>query len=111
MTIYVYRLYDVYGDLLYIGTGKDPARRLADHRRRKPWRREIDRQTTEPYPDRATAEVAEAIAIHTEYPRHNRAWNVNPARPIARYCYLSGPRVRLDLRRCPSTVKACNRGV
>ena len=90
MTVYVYRLWDSEGRLLYVGTAKDPARRLADHRHRKPWGREIDRQTTEPYPDRVTAETAEAIAIHTEAPAHNLAWN-NSDRGALIACRLTPP--------------------
>jgi hypothetical protein len=94
MTVYVYRLLDAEGRLLYVGHGKDPARRLAAHRR-KPWGSQIATMTTEGYPDRADAEVAEARAIYSEMPAHNRSWNVNPARPLGEpcRCNLSGPKV------------------
>lgn len=68
----VYRLYDADGALLYVGVARSPRERLSDHAYRKPWWPQVARKTIEWHPDRETALEAEARAIHTEHPVHNR---------------------------------------
>jgi hypothetical protein len=54
--------------------------RLSEHRRASSWFWDINRVEVVHYPDRATAERAEARAIRTENPLHNKA--IPPARKI-----------------------------
>lgn len=72
-THYVYRLFDVSEELLYVGIAVDPGARLYMHRREKPWWPEVTRTALETFPTRADAEYREAHAILTEHPRHNQA--------------------------------------
>jgi predicted GIY-YIG superfamily endonuclease len=68
----VYRLYDVEGNLLYVGASYNPDRRCEDHRR-KPWGSCIARRTEEWHESRQDALAAERRAIREEGPRHNTA--------------------------------------
>lgn len=67
----LYRAYDSSGRLLYVGISVDPKRRLAQHRREKDWWPEVDRVAEEVWPDRASAQEAETLAVQSEGPVHN----------------------------------------
>lgn len=68
---YLYRFFDAGGRLLYVGIARDLGSRFAAHRRRGEWWSCVVSGTIETYPSRAEAELAEALAIHSEHPLHN----------------------------------------
>jgi hypothetical protein len=72
----VYRFYDNEDELLYVGCTQNVKRRFAEHfpprSPRSGWRAEVARiEKTPAYPDRRSAEEAEARAIFTEGPLFN----------------------------------------
>jgi hypothetical protein len=67
----VYRCRDGAGQLLYIGATNSYSQRMSQHRARTPWWPDVASISTEPYPDRAAALVAELAAIGAEHPVHN----------------------------------------
>ena len=76
----LYRHFDKDGRLLYVGISRSFMGRLGQHKRKSHWYWSIARVDVTHYPDRATAVRAEARAIRTEGPLHNRM--VPPARKI-----------------------------
>ncbi len=70
---YVYRFYDVDGELLYVGITRDMSQRFAAHRRDAEWWSDVANVTVEVTAGRAEAEYAEAVAILSERPAHNRS--------------------------------------
>lgn len=66
----VYRLFDIGGNLLYVGMTTNPASRLPSHKR-KAWGHLIASHTEEWHPNRRDALAAERSAIHHENPTHN----------------------------------------
>jgi predicted GIY-YIG superfamily endonuclease len=66
----VYRLWDAYGVLLYIGSAYDPEQRCKEHRK-KPWWPEVARRTEEWHESRGHAYSAELAAIATEGSKYN----------------------------------------
>ncbi|MFI8191403.1 GIY-YIG nuclease family protein [Streptomyces sp. NPDC085946] len=68
----LYRLYNVAGDLLYVGISNNPENRLRGHRSDKSWWHEVDGVSIHWFDTRYKASVAEAEAIAVEKPRHNR---------------------------------------
>lgn len=74
----LYRLYDVHGDLLYIGISSEPEERWKDHKwvpRHDTWIAKVTRRSVAWHPSRAAALAAEAKAIHAEKPRYNGTHN------------------------------------
>lgn len=70
--VYVYRLYDAEGDLLYIGSSKHPLQRLKQHLFEHTWWADrVAQGRCVVFPNRAAAFVAEKRAIRTEHPIHN----------------------------------------
>lgn len=71
---FVYRIFDVRGNLLYVGLTHDVSKRLRDHAGTKSWWAEVDpaRTLVAPYPSHADAARAELAAIEAEGPRCNR---------------------------------------
>lgn len=67
----LYRIFGAAGILLYIGIGYDPDRRLASHRRMKPWWADVATITVEWFESRESAESTELIAIRDEKPLYN----------------------------------------
>lgn len=67
----VYRLFDVAGTLLYIGSTGDFRSRLRAHARDKSWWPEVARTEQEAHPTIQDARLAEAEAIGAECPRYN----------------------------------------
>lgn len=70
---YVYRFYDLDGGLLYVGITRDMSQRFAAHRRDALWWVDVASVTVEVTAGRAEAEYAEAVAILSERPAHNRS--------------------------------------
>ncbi|WP_148046210.1 GIY-YIG nuclease family protein [Nocardioides marmoriginsengisoli] len=68
---YVYRAFDEFGVLLYIGCTVDIHSRLNAHRGSSPWRRFMARFETEPFAGLAAARAAESAAILAEVPLFN----------------------------------------
>jgi predicted GIY-YIG superfamily endonuclease len=70
---WLYRLYRKDGTLLYVGITKDWNQRVKQHRRQQPWWGDVDAVFKQLFASRAAAEAAEAAAIQTENPAHNKA--------------------------------------
>jgi predicted DNA-binding transcriptional regulator AlpA len=68
---HLYRHYDADGTLLYIGISLNAISRLLAHKDYASWFAGIARIEITGYPDRATAALAERIAIGRENPKHN----------------------------------------
>lgn len=69
---FVYRAFDSYGHLLYVGCTKDAKKRLATHRRGAPWFRFAETiGIAGPYDGRDAARAIESEAIDTEGPYFN----------------------------------------
>jgi hypothetical protein len=67
----LYRLYDVSGQLLYVGVTRSPVHvRLAAHRRTV-WWAQVDSVAVERHSTWEKAHTAERMAIRTERPLHN----------------------------------------
>jgi predicted GIY-YIG superfamily endonuclease len=73
MPHYVYRLFDVDDNLLYVGCSYRPDLRLRQHRGRAPWAAEIATVRHTVWPTRSKALEMERKAIAEEDPRHNKA--------------------------------------
>ena len=67
----VYRHFDKWGKLLYVGCTYSPFLRLQHHVSTSHWSEDIVNVTLERFPSRAEALAAEAKAIKTEQPLHN----------------------------------------
>lgn len=70
---YVYRFFDVDGGLLYVGITRDMSQRFAAHRREARWWFDVATVTVEVTAGMVEAEYAEAVAILSERPAHNRS--------------------------------------
>lgn len=68
---WVYRCFDGFGNLLYIGQTAYPSNRVSIHKGKTPWWSEVVRTEWEQHPDRASAVRAERVAILAEDPIHN----------------------------------------
>lgn len=68
----LYRFYDVYERLLYIGITSDPRSRFGQHRASKDWWGDVAVRELTYLPSREALEEAERDAIRTEKPRHNK---------------------------------------
>lgn len=67
----VYRVFDAYGSLLYVGCTTNLSQRMSHHAARSDWYCKTDRITTEWFDERRDALREEARAIFTESPAHN----------------------------------------
>lgn len=74
---WLYRAWDDYGRLLYVGVSVDPAIRIRQHRTGdgSHWHGAMREWRAEWYPTEELAQCAEVIAIGTEGPLHNLAGN------------------------------------
>jgi hypothetical protein len=69
----LYRLFNVTGDLLYIGIASDPEERFRAHSKVQPWWPDVASRQVEWHEDRWKADDAETIAIAIERPERNFA--------------------------------------
>lgn len=67
----VYRLYDPYDKLLYVGITENPARRLDEHRSNKSWWQYVATREIVWCDSRRLAEAEECRAIAFEMPKYN----------------------------------------
>lgn len=67
----VYRFFDQYDRLLYVGISIQPLNRLGQHQSSKSWWTQIVRVEMVHYADRATAKAVETKAIQDERPLYN----------------------------------------
>lgn len=67
----LYRLFGEGDSRVYIGVAKSFGKRWQQHAHSQPWWPEVRRQTIDWYPDRDSAEAAEAAAIKAEHPKYN----------------------------------------
>lgn len=72
MNVKLYRHFGAGGVLLYVGITVNAKRRLAEHKRRSRWAYAIERVTVEEFPNQASAQLAEKIAIEEERPLYNK---------------------------------------
>lgn len=68
----VYRLYDSAGALLYVGVTSNPDARFGAHSLIQPWWAQVAARDVTWYPTRTEGKAAEAEAVRTENPLHNR---------------------------------------
>lgn len=69
----LYRFYDVYERLLYVGrTSQPPRRRFGQHRANKDWWGDVAVRELTHYPTAEALEAAERQAIRKEKPKHNK---------------------------------------
>lgn len=68
----VYRMFDQYGRLLYVGQTVQLGRRITQHMEAQPWWTEVAEITCEHFETERAAAHAEARAIDKENPLHNR---------------------------------------
>lgn len=73
--LYLYRLFDKGGQLLYVGITDNCFRRWKEHSRDKQWWGRVHQFTQDWYPDRRSVELAERRAIAAEMPLFNKAHN------------------------------------
>jgi len=95
----LYRLYDNAGALLYVGIAEHWPTRMKQHARERAWWEDVAEVRLERHHDRASAQVAEVIAIQAEGPKHNIA-HARPRRERTdrRYTeWLRWQSTRLDL--------------
>jgi predicted GIY-YIG superfamily endonuclease len=69
---YLYRCFDRYGVLLYVGITDDPDRRMQDHAVEKFWWNDVATKTHMAFKTREQALWAEWAVISTCHPLHNR---------------------------------------
>lgn len=69
---FVYRLFDKDGKLLYVGVTANLVKRKMQHARVQSWWSEVVRTSVQCFDNREAAEYAEAEAIASEHPLHNR---------------------------------------
>lgn len=96
----VYRYFDKYGVLLYVGCSLNARTRLAGHRARAEWFDQIARMTIEDFPSKEDGLNAERAAIRSENPKYNQAKYgpfFNPMTPLP------------DLAEIPKTCARCGR--
>ena len=67
----LYRVYDGWNQLLYVGITFDLEKRFVQHKRNADWFPLMHRVSTEPHPHRLSAMSAEAAAIRAERPIFN----------------------------------------
>lgn len=76
MPHYVYRCFDARGRLLYVGCTYNPPARMKQHRAEKrEWITKVASTRLTVWPDRRKALDMERLAIETERPIHNKAFN------------------------------------
>lgn len=92
----LYRHFDASGALLYVGISLSAVQRLEQHKQSAVWFANIGRVDVEWFPSRGAALRAEAEAIRSENPAHNKA------RPRL----VSGP----PKRRCCEAIRHCSSG-
>lgn len=71
----VYRIYDIDGNLLYVGCSVNAYTRIPQHKAYTVWYQRMARFTVHRYRDRAIALAIEDLAISTEKPEFNVTQN------------------------------------
>jgi predicted transcriptional regulator len=76
-TMNLYRHFDSYGNLLYVGISMSAFNRLIQHKDTAHWFSDISSITISKYVDKEHALVAEKLAIQNERPKYNMVHNGN----------------------------------
>lgn len=84
----LYRFFDSYNNLLYIGISKAFGNRFNQHAHMAEWFSKAHSVTIEHYPDRKSVESAEKRAIQIERPIHNKAHNPDYESAVDHYRML-----------------------
>lgn len=77
----LYRHYDAFGTLLYVGMSYSPVSRLANHINSAEWIEYAVRMEMKWFETRKEAEKAEIAAIKTENPKYNKEYTILFKRP------------------------------
>lgn len=94
----LYRHFDIYGNLLYVGVSLSAVGRLAQHKRHAKWYSEIQTMTVENFSSRTELLNAERIAIINEKPLHNKQYNSNNNIAVKKsHMYHEIEKLRTDL--------------
>lgn len=80
MSCSLYRHFDEYGVLLYVGISINPLVRSESHKHLAPWFAAVRRIEIEVFPDMAEAREAERLAVQNEKPLHNKLLQLRPPR-------------------------------
>lgn len=75
VTTYLYRHFDKKERLLYVGITANLASRTAAHMKRSQWAKDVSRTTSESFPTRIKAAIAELQAIDREKPVYNLTYS------------------------------------
>lgn len=94
-SVAVYRLFNRWGALLYVGIAADPKNRLLQHECEKDWWWSVFEHTVTWYRSRAEAAVEESRAIIYEMPAHNIA-GAQPCPPVDASELIEGWRPNVD---------------
>ena len=81
---HLYRHFDEWENLLYVGVSLSTIQRLAQHKHHSHWFNSIEKVTIEQFPSREEALDAERTAIQKEDPLHNLALKNLPNPKIIR---------------------------
>ena len=87
----LYRCWSEAGDLLYVGITSNLTSRLKQHKYGTDWFPQVARVTATAHPDRMSALVAEAQAIETESPLHNRPPKYSTELPSVEWVEAAAP--------------------
>jgi predicted GIY-YIG superfamily endonuclease len=98
-TTVVYRVFDVGGNLLYIGISRDLVTRIKGHRHARWYADAVRWERSSGYPSRELAHAAEVAAIRDEHPRWNDKHQVKPERKGVQLTLKLDPDVALVLHR------------
>ena len=82
MIQHLYRHFDEWDTLLYVGVSLSTIQRLSQHRNQSHWFNSIRKITIEQFPSREEVLKAERIAIQKEEPLHNLALNHFHPKPM-----------------------------
>ena len=101
---YVYRLFNVMRELLWVGVTSSLNERFSHHRNEREWAPEIATATVTWFPDRPAALLAETEAIKKEAPKYNKAVGdpealFNPRFGSCPRC--GGPKQNMTVAYCP----------
>jgi predicted GIY-YIG superfamily endonuclease len=100
---HLYRHYDLFDELLYVGISINAINRLGQHKNNAAWFSSIHRVTIEKFPTKEDALNAEQRAIKTEHPAHNVNGRVDATMPVDTTVATTAGCAECDRRRAAKT--------